>query len=216
MSLDRALPRIFPDTPTTAIPAELLLRLTRPDVSKSACTVTLLIAHLTDGENGAISERAFGSHPDVVQAGVVAGSPTSDTDWPWTAVDAAAMLGLVLRFTASSGGAEVGWLMLNTERNVATVNQLASGAITPPPAFWIDTTPPVIQFDRPTVFRLYEQNIGPLTPLIAQQVIKATDLYPIGWIEDAIGEAVAYNRRSWRYIAKILENRAAAGSPDQR
>jgi DnaD/phage-associated family protein len=175
-----------------------------------------LIAQLTSEAGGAISERAYASHPAVADAGEVPGSPAASSDWPWTAVDAAAMLGLIVRFTASSGGIDVGWLMLNTERNVATINRLVSGAETPPETFWIDSSPPVIQFDRPTVFRLYEQNIGPLTPLIAQQVIKATDLYPISWIEDAIGEAVAYNRRSWRYIARILENRAADGPPDQR
>ena len=58
----------------------------------------------------------------------------------------------------------------------------------------------------PTVFRLYEQNMGPLTPLIADRLIKALETYPTEWIEEALGEAVAYNRRSWRYVARILEN----------
>lgn len=216
MTLDRALPKIFPDSPTVALPAELLLRMTQPDVGKGAAAVTLLVAHLISENEGAISERAFGSHPLVAEAGLIAGTPTAEPNWPWDAVDAAAMIGLVLRFTAQANGIEVGWLTLNTERHVAQISDLAAGTGVPPESYWIDATPPVIQFDRPTVFRMYEQNIGPLTPLIAQQLIRATTAYPISWIEDAIGEAVAYNRRNWRYIARILENRAADGQQDQR
>jgi DnaD/phage-associated family protein len=68
---------------------------------------------------------------------------------------------------------------------------------------------------RPNAFRLYEQNIGPLTPLIADQISRAIEEYPDDWIEDALSEAVAYNRRSWRYVTRILENWQAAGRKDQ-
>ena len=46
------------------------------------------------------------------------------------------------------------------------------------------------------LFRLYEQNIGLLTPIIAEQLVRALERYPREWIEDAIGESVAYNRRN--------------------
>jgi DnaD/phage-associated family protein len=63
---------------------------------------------------------------------------------------------------------------------------------------------------------LYEQNIGLLSPLIADHLVKAMERYPRDWIEDAIGEAVAYNRRSWRYIQRILQNWAATGRTEAR
>ena len=42
-------------------------------------------------------------------------------------------------------------------------------------------------------------------PIIADQLVRALERYPREWIEDAIGEAVAYNRRNWRYIQRILQ-----------
>ncbi len=68
--------------------------------------------------------------------------------------------------------------------------------------------------EPPDIFTLYEQNIGMLTPLIADELRDAEQLYPPSWIRDAINEAVALNKRSWRYIAKILENWAAEGRSD--
>jgi DnaD/phage-associated family protein len=65
--------------------------------------------------------------------------------------------------------------------------------------------------DRPTIFALYEANIGLVQPLIADELRQAAELYPSGWIEDAFGQAVAYNKRSWRYVKRILERWATEG-----
>jgi DnaD/phage-associated family protein len=58
---------------------------------------------------------------------------------------------------------------------------------------------------RPTVFALYEDNIGVLTPMIVDSLKEATATYPPGWIEEAIRLAVERNIRHWRYIRGILE-----------
>lgn len=68
---------------------------------------------------------------------------------------------------------------------------------------------------RPNIFDLYEQNIGPLTPLIAEELKEAEKTYPAPWIEDAFREAVALNRRSWKYIRAILERWHAKGRTDE-
>ena len=65
--------------------------------------------------------------------------------------------------------------------------------------------PPSHESDRPNVFELYEQNIGILSPMIADALREAEDMYPEEWIEDAIDEAVKQNKRSWRYVSAILE-----------
>jgi len=65
--------------------------------------------------------------------------------------------------------------------------------------------------ERPNIFVLYEQNIGLLTPIIAEELKEAESTYPSSWIEDAFREAVRRNKRSWRYIARILERWAAEG-----
>ena len=54
------------------------------------------------------------------------------------------------------------------------------------------------------VFALYEQNIGIITPMIAEELKEAERLYPSQWIDEAFREAVTMNKRSWRYIARIL------------
>jgi DNA replication protein len=58
--------------------------------------------------------------------------------------------------------------------------------------------------ERPNLFTLYEQNIGALTPMIAEVLRDAEKEYPAGWIEEAVRIAVEHNARSWKYIAAIL------------
>jgi DnaD/phage-associated family protein len=61
------------------------------------------------------------------------------------------------------------------------------------------------------VFALYEQNIGMITPMIAEELKEAERIYPPQWIEEAFKEAVTLNKRSWKYIARILERWASEG-----
>jgi DNA replication protein len=61
------------------------------------------------------------------------------------------------------------------------------------------------------IFALYEQNIGMITPMIAEELKEADKIYPPQWIEEAFKEAVTLNKRSWRYIARILERWASEG-----
>jgi DNA replication protein len=64
------------------------------------------------------------------------------------------------------------------------------------------------------IFSLYEQNIGILTPIIAEELQEAERLYPVDWIESAFKEAVALNKRNWKYVARILERWAVEGKDD--
>ena len=68
--------------------------------------------------------------------------------------------------------------------------------------------------ERPNVFSLYEDNVGLLSPMIAEQLKEAEELYPQSWIEDAFREAVENNKRSWRYIAAILDSWERQGRED--
>ncbi len=68
--------------------------------------------------------------------------------------------------------------------------------------------------ELPDNFTLYEQNIGMLTPMIAEELREAEKLYPETWIRDAIKEAVNQNKRKWSYISAILERWSAEGRSD--
>ncbi len=89
---------------------------------------------------------------------------------------------------------------LNSPRGRAAAEAFAKGQ-------WRETgkvlsTPPV---ERPNIFKLYEENIGPLTPIIADTLKEAEDLYEAEWISDAIEAAVKNNKRSWKYVEAILK-----------
>lgn len=58
---------------------------------------------------------------------------------------------------------------------------------------------------KPNAFKLYEENIGPLTPLVADALKAAEDDYPEVWIAEAIELAVTNNKRSWAYCEAILK-----------
>ncbi len=64
---------------------------------------------------------------------------------------------------------------------------------------------------RPNIFSLYEENIGTITPLLAEEMEEAERTHPWPWIQEAFREAVDHNRRNWRYIARILERWAVEG-----
>ena len=65
--------------------------------------------------------------------------------------------------------------------------------------------------EQPDIFTLYEQNIGMLTPMIAEELREAEKLYPETWIKDAIKEAVNQNIRKKSYILAILERWSTEG-----
>jgi DNA replication protein len=66
----------------------------------------------------------------------------------------------------------------------------------------------------PNIFQLYEDNIGLLSPILADELRDAEATYPADWIEDAFRVAVAQNVRKWRYIQAILERWATEGRGD--
>ena len=70
--------------------------------------------------------------------------------------------------------------------------------------------------ERPNIYAMYEDNIGMLSPMIAEELKEAEGTYAPEWIEAAFREAVSLNKRSWRYIARILERWEREGRTDGR
>ena len=68
----------------------------------------------------------------------------------------------------------------------------------------MDQLPVGLDLARPDIFKLYEQNIGLITPLISEQLKSAEAEFPSEWIADAIKIAVENNVRRWSYISRIL------------
>jgi DnaD/phage-associated family protein len=69
---------------------------------------------------------------------------------------------------------------------------------------------------RPNVFKLYEENIGLLTPLIADALKDAETTYSSEWIADAIELAVKNNKRNWKYCEAILKRWKEEGRAEKQ
>lgn len=64
---------------------------------------------------------------------------------------------------------------------------------------------------RPGIFRLYEENIGTITPLVGERLLEAVEKYPAEWFEEAFRHAAELNVRNWRYVERILIRWAEEG-----
>jgi DNA replication protein len=129
------------------------------------------------------------------------------------ALEIASKRGTILHLALDKDGTPEDVYFLNTESDRRAVAKIQKGELAltglkaKEPAY-------VNAEEPPDIFSLYEQNIGMLTPMIADELRDAEQVYPQDWIRDAIREAVALNKRSWRYIAKILENWSTEGKSD--
>lgn len=77
---------------------------------------------------------------------------------------------------------------------------------------WADTESALPKLDAVT---FYEQNIGSITPVVAENIHTALEAHPEDELMLAIRKAVEANARSWNYIAAILRRWATEGRPEE-
>jgi DnaD/phage-associated family protein len=119
--------------------------------------------------------------------------------------------GSLLRATIESEDGQQDVYALNSEGGRQALAQIQSGEMGTVGAVIVDR--PSVE-PRPNIFELYEDNIGLLSPILADELRDAEATYPADWIEDAFRIAVANNVRKWRYIQAILERWASEGKDD--
>ncbi len=119
--------------------------------------------------------------------------------------------GTLLRATAIGPDSEEELYAVNTPANRRALRALADAALA-----LEEPLPPANDSSTPNIFALYEQNIGSITPLIAEDLKDAEERYPGEWIREAFREAVELNKRSWRYIERILRRWEAEGRDDEK
>jgi len=111
-----------------------------------------------------------------------------------SSLDKAIEHGSLLR---SSHGKDV-FYFLNSPRGRAAAEAFAKGD-------WLEKgnvySAPM---ERPNIFKLYEENIGPLTPMIADALKDAENTFSPEWIAEAMELAVKNNKRNWKYAEAIL------------
>lgn len=118
-------------------------------------------------------------------------------------LERAVLRGTLLRGSPPNGNIQQTVYVPNSARGRATIQSLERGEWMPD---WGKHLPLTLQNERPNIFRIYEENIGPLTPIIADALRDAEQKYPADWIEDAMRIAVANNVRRWRYVEAILNS----------
>lgn len=126
-------------------------------------------------------------------------------------VERAVARGTFLHVNVESIDGQMDLYFLNTEKGRAAVEGITKGEWRP--TMYEDASITLL-VERPNVFVLYEQNIGPLTPMIADELRDAEQTYPASWIEEAILLAVENNVRKWRYVLSVLERWRQEGKQD--
>ncbi len=193
-----------PNNERRGISAQLLLELVREVWNPIELKVVLAVAAL-GGDSGPVSERDLLADADLLAGARADGSARAAEERAREALGAAVARGVLICLSAED---DERWYVTGSEANRRRAHQ---GAFTVPDL----PQPTPLPIERPGIYALYEQNIGLLSPLIADRLADALLRYPEVWIVDAIGEAVAYNRRSWRYIERILDNWATEGRSDE-
>ena len=131
------------------------------------------------------------------------------------ALEMATKRGTILHMVLDRDGASEDVYFLNTESDRRAVAKIEDGELTLSGLKAGGQAHADVEAEpQPDIFTLYEQNIGMLTPMIAEDLRDAEKLYPEAWIKDAIKEATSLNKRSWRYIARILERWSTEGKSD--
>lgn len=126
-------------------------------------------------------------------------------------IERAVARGTFLHVNIESADGKMDLYFLNTEKGRAAVDGITRGEWRPNP----DQDEPItLLVERPNIFVLYEQNIGPLTPMIADELRDAERTYPTRWVQEAIQQAVENNVRKWRYVVSILERWRQEGRQD--
>lgn len=135
------------------------------------------------------------------------------------AVARATLLRLEVEVTTKGGGRVwEDWYFLNTVKGRQAAAQIRTGQLSDLHAVLPEDAR--LRVQRPNVFVLYEQNIGLLTPLAADQLRDLEKSYPPEWINEAFDIAVAANKRALRYILAVLkrwetEGKDSGGSPER-
>jgi len=108
--------------------------------------------------------------------------------------------GTLLKTAVPEGENQLVIYFFNSPRGQAAVQAVEDGSWRPSD----DSGPsPTLSVEQPNIFQLYEENVGPLTPLIADTLREAEIQYPEGWIRQAMEIAVQNNVRKRSHLTQL-------------
>ena len=139
---------------------------------------------------------------------------TLDPEEIEVAMNAGARWGIFARASVTTERRRTTLFVLNQEDQRAALRRAVAGKTGLQEVTDDATAEPSATSERPNIFAVYEQEIGMITPLIAEELKAAESEYSQGWIEDAIREAARNGKRSWNYIRAILRRWEREGKSD--
>jgi DnaD/phage-associated family protein len=153
-----------------------------------------------EGKYRYVRAADFASHEALMTALQEAAPATPVRDTLGAALERACARGTLLCAEVPLNGTQERIYFINAEPGRTAVRQIHAGK-------WQHGTrghSVEIMPERPNVYRLYEENIGALTGIIADHLKDAERDYPEGWLEAAIRLAVEHEKRNWKYIQAVL------------
>jgi DNA replication protein len=195
----------FGRTHLTPIPAAFFSELLPAIDHLGELKVTLFALWFLDQQEGSarfVAYKDFAGDKQLIEG---LGTDEEKPDLPLQdALDRTVQRGILLLGLRAGSPSEDAIFFLNSPRGRAALKAFNQGD-------WDPThqgkVPAQLETERPNIFKLYEENIGPLTPLIAETLRDAEKEYPVEWVEEAVRAAVENNARSWRYVDAILRSR---------
>ncbi len=147
---------------------------------------------------------------------VLIGGLKTPGDEPQAAVlrgfQAAVDRGIFLGYQQESSQPEETFFLLNTEAGRRALARWTKTGVAP-----VSISPTEMQLpvpstkEKPSIFAQYEDNIGTISPMLAEELKEAEAEYSWSWIDEAFKIAVTQNKRNWAYISAILRRWAAEG-----
>lgn len=129
------------------------------------------------------------------------------------ALEEAVKDGILLYVPVQTGGRNDELYFINNKAEKDTMAKIMQGTLKIPDI--VVRKEKISEHELPLdIYNLYEQNIGILTPILAEELQEAEHRYPADWIQDAFKEAIRANVRNWKYIHSILKRWEREGKKD--
>lgn len=129
------------------------------------------------------------------------------------ALDSLSSQGIIVQVPVDIDGYSDDAYFINNQIEKETIARILDGTLKIPRVAVRKVEKPVDELPS-DIYSLYEQNIGILTPIIADELQDAEHRFPADWVQEAFKEAVKANVRNWKYIFGILKRWEREGKKD--
>jgi DnaD/phage-associated family protein len=201
-----------PDPRSVRIPHGFLRKVLARTEDLAELKVILYVASVSAEIGRRAVPREAVMHAEAAHAIAGEGSPEPAEARARRALDRAVVNGSLLQLSILTAAGRTPHYLTATDENREAVERFRRNDAEAARSLGIQPGDEVEVY-RPNIFGLYERAIGPLTPLVAEQLRDAERSYPRDWIEQAMQEASEREHHSWKYVEAILTRWEAQGGP---